>query len=155
MLAAALLSKPPATHSVPRAAKPRSAMAGLAAQHEGGHALPRRVLIVDDNIDAGQLTAELIGLYGAATMHAESGERALLIAPEFQPHVVFLDISMPYMDGFEVLQRLKQFPALCATRFVALTAWNHQKMAERIIAAGFDRHILKPASLQALLAELW
>lgn len=114
----------------------------------------RRVLIVDDNVDAGNLVAELLRLHGAHTIFAESGESALILAPEFQPHVVFLDIGMPTMDGFAVLNKMKEQAWGGSARFVALTAWNNADIAQRIVAAGFDRHIQKPASITTLLSEL-
>jgi CheY-like chemotaxis protein len=117
-------------------------------------AVDRRILIVDDNSDAGELTAELLRLHGADALYVATGEEALRIAPTFLPHTVFLDINMPSMDGFAVLAAMLKIPHVGLARYVALTAWSHAEMIERLLNAGFARHISKPASLENLLREL-
>lgn len=117
-------------------------------------ATTRRVRIVDDNVDAGELVAELLRLHGANTIFAANGETALILASAFQPHIVFLDIGMPRMDGFALLKRMKALSWDSSPRFVALTAWNDADIAQRIVEAGFDRHVQKPASITTLLSEL-
>jgi CheY-like chemotaxis protein len=114
----------------------------------------RRVLIVDDNVDGAAMIAALLELHGAVTKSAASGEEALQIAPTFRPDIVFIDIGMPAMDGFAVLSEMKKLPVVRDARFVALTAWGHGQIGERVKAAGFAHHIQKPASITTLLNEV-
>ena len=110
-----------------------------------------KILVIDDNQDAADITAELLQILGFETMVAYDGVSALGIAQQYQPAVIFCDIGMPEMDGYEVIATLRAMPSLNDTRIVALTAWSDQKTRIKVIAAGFHSHLLKPASLEALL----
>jgi two-component system CheB/CheR fusion protein len=117
----------------------------------GGH----RVLVVDDNADAAQTLAVLIGTLGENDVHvALSGEEALPLAKRIKPDTVFLDLKMPEMDGYEVAQRLRQEPWCDSTWLVALTGWGLDEHKRRTKDAGFDQHLTKPADRAALEAIL-
>lgn len=116
--------------------------------------MPRRMLIVDDNVNVALLITELFNLHGASAIYTTSGEEALRITPDFLPDTVLLDMTMPRMDGFTLLIEMRKIPEVRATRFVALTASDDNDVSERIKAAGFSRHIRKPASITTLLEEL-
>lgn len=122
----------------------------------GRAVMSRDVLIVDDNVDAAETLALLLGLEGHATRVAHSGEEALQRVAERRPEWVFLDIGMPGMDGYAVARRLReQWPA-AGLVLVALTGWGNLEDRRRAEAAGFDLHLTKPvdaARLQALLNE--
>lgn len=113
----------------------------------------RRVLVVDDNSDAAALVAELLSLQGYAVAVAHGGREALAVAREFVPEVVFLDIGMPEMDGYEVATELRRAAWLPAPRIVALTAWGNAQARARSAACGFDAHLVKPARVDTLLSE--
>jgi len=115
-------------------------------------AQPRRVLVVDDNEDAAESMAMLLSLLGHEVRVQHDGPAALATAAEFLPQAVFCDVGMPGMDGFEVATRLRQDPRLAATLLVALTGWGSQDDRKRSHAAGFDAHLTKPASLDAIMA---
>lgn len=105
----------------------------------------RRVLVVDDNIDAAETSADLLQLYGHEVRAAHDGLSALKIAFEWQPAVVLLDIGLPGMDGFEVARRIRAQPLLANVVLVAITGYGHESDLQRAKAAGFDHHLTKPA----------
>ncbi len=117
--------------------------------------LPRAVLVVDDNRDAADALGDLLLTLGAAPRVAYSGEGALrMLADGPLPGLAILDIGMPGMDGCELARRLRAVPALAGLVLVALTGWGQQGDKERIAAAGFDHHLLKPLDLGALIEAL-
>lgn len=113
-----------------------------------------RVLVVDDNVDAAQIVADFISLQGFPVMVANNGQEALSTAELFIPDVIFLDIGMPDMDGYEVAGALRRVSWLPSTRIVALTAWGDVASRARAAASGFDSHLVKPASLESILKEV-
>ena len=116
-----------------------------------------RVLVVDDNIDAADaLTIQLEGS-GHATRTVYQGADALAAADEFAPEVVFCDIGMPGMDGHQVASRLRADQRHARTVLVALTGWGTEDDKRKSQRAGFDFHLVKPVSVdavEALLARL-
>ena len=113
-------------------------------------AVRRRVLVVDDNVDAAQTLAQFLRLTGHRVESALDGEAALRIAEILHPDVAFIDLNMPRMDGAEVARRLRLTPWGRKARLVALTGMGQQGDIERTREAGFDEHITKPADLQRL-----
>jgi PAS domain S-box-containing protein len=109
-----------------------------------------RLLIVDDNRDAADSLAMLLGLQGHVVQVAYSGQTALEMAKGFSPDAVFLDIGMPGMDGFEVARRLRQLPGLAQIVLAALTGWGKQEDRRRSSGAGFDHHLVKPPEPKAI-----
>jgi len=141
---------PIAAPSAVPAGSPALARAEL---EDAGH----RVLVVDDNRDAAISLAELLGLMGCDTRVAHDGFEGLRAAAEFCPELVFLDIGMPGMNGYETARRMRAEPWGDRVVLVALTGWGQEEDRARARDAGFDRHIVKPATpeaLEALLAEL-
>jgi len=87
---------------------------------------------------------------------AYDGAAALRVAAEFRPHLVFLDIGMPEMDGYEVARRLRETPEARDTFLVALTGWGESSDRKRSEDAGFGEHLVKPANpaeLERILFE--
>jgi two-component system CheB/CheR fusion protein len=116
-----------------------------------------QILVVDDNEDAAQSLAMLLDFEGHDARAVHTGEAALAAAKEHPPHLVFLDIGLPGMDGYEVARRLRSEPSLRATKIVALTGWGSEDDKRKTRAAGFDDHLTKPIGLpelEALLARL-
>ncbi len=114
-------------------------------------AASRKVLIVDDNVDAADMTAALLRLYGLHVDVAYGGLEGLAAAKAVAPSVIFLDIGMPEMDGFEVATALRADEAFRGVKIVALTAWGDAASREKSKAAGFDLHITKPVNFDSLL----
>jgi len=114
--------------------------------------LPRlpRILIVDDNRDAAVTLAMILKSFGAETEIACSGHEALEKFAACSPTIVFLDIGMPLMDGYEVARRIrKNYPEQRPT-LVALTGWGQREDRRKAREAGFDHHIVKPADIGVL-----
>jgi signal transduction histidine kinase/transcriptional regulator with GAF, ATPase, and Fis domain/ActR/RegA family two-component response regulator len=114
----------------------------------------KRVLVVDDNRDAADVTGLLLEAFGADVKVVHGGAAALALLEEWMPQIVLLDLGMPDMDGFEVARRVRDDPRLQTMALVALTGWGQQADIERTRAAGFDRHLVKPASADQLLSLL-
>ncbi|MGV3484648.1 MAG: ATP-binding protein, partial [Planctomycetaceae bacterium] len=116
-----------------------------------------RLLIVDDNQDAANSLAMLLKLQGHEVRVAHDGPTALEIARQYVPEVVFLDIGMPRMDGYEVARRLRQLPGLENVVLAALTGWGQKEDRRRTAEAGFNHHLVKPPepkAVEAVLADL-
>jgi two-component system, chemotaxis family, CheB/CheR fusion protein len=114
---------------------------------------PLRVLVVDDNVDSAEGLAMLLNLSGNHDARiAHDGVSALSIAAEFRPDVVVLDIGLPGMDGYEVARRLRGRRETARVLLIALTGYGSPEDAQRIQAAGFDHHLVKPAPSERLLA---
>jgi PAS domain S-box-containing protein len=112
--------------------------------------LPRRVLIVDDNVDAANSLALLLGLGGHETQVAYGGREALERVEAFQPEVVLLDIGLPEMDGYELAGHLRAMPQSNGFRLIALTGYGQSDDHQHALAAGFDDHLTKPVDLPTL-----
>jgi PAS domain S-box-containing protein len=113
-----------------------------------------RILVVDDNLDAGDSLAIKLSLEGHQTRIARDGQSGLRAAREFRPHVAFLDIGMPGMDGYELAEAIRKSEFLPRPVLVALTGWGAESDVERAVAAGFDRHLTKPASAEDIAVVL-
>ncbi|QJD99450.1 PAS domain S-box protein [Massilia forsythiae] len=109
-----------------------------------------RILVADDNTDAAQSLAGLLGAYGHEVRMAHDGARAVELAESFLPEVAFLDIGMPGMTGYEVARRLRLIEGLARITIVAVTGWGTDEDRARSAQAGFDRHFTKPISPAAV-----
>jgi two-component system CheB/CheR fusion protein len=116
-------------------------------------ASPLRILVVDDNVDAGVILAMLleIGGYKAEVVH--NGKDAVKKAGGDLPDVIFLDLGMPEMDGIETARHLRALPGGDRIFLVALTGWGQEKDRQRTREAGFNTHLVKPVD-NAALAEV-
>ena len=111
---------------------------------------PRRILIVDDNVEAALTLAELLALDGHETHVAHDGPSAVEAARRLSPDVAILDIGLPGFDGFEVARRLRAEPELRGLLLVALSGWVQPDDRARSREAGFDHHLAKPVQLKSL-----
>ncbi|XYJ08398.1 ATP-binding protein [Telluria sp. B2] len=114
----------------------------------------QRILVVDDNRDAADTLAALLSSMGHTTAVANDGYQALRMLPGFAPQVVFLDLGMPGLSGYDVAAELRRDRRNDGLRLVALTGWGGAADRERSARAGFDRHLTKPATLDAIAAAL-
>jgi signal transduction histidine kinase/CheY-like chemotaxis protein len=113
----------------------------------------RRILVVDDNMDAAESLSMLLDLDGHTTRVAHDGEAALRVAAEFQPDTVFLDIGMPGMNGYETARRLRTTHG-ASLKIIALTGWGAEENRRLAQEAGFDRHLVKPVDAEMLASAL-
>ena len=103
-----------------------------------------RVLIVDDNVDAADLTAEYLRVFGTDVFVAYGGAEGIKTAKSCSPTLIFLDIGMPKVDGYAVARTLRADPAFASTKIVALTAWGRHCLARKVEGSG-----LRPPHHQA------
>ena len=158
------LSKPVDGHRLieliaePAQEEPAQSMAGHSketpqtesAEAADGSPQAYRILVVDDSQDAATALARLLGLNGYQVDTAFDGQSALSKAQTLLPDAVILDLNLPDISGFEVLQQLRPKPALAQTCFIALSGEQAATAANQPVQ--FDHHLLKPASLTDLLA---
>jgi signal transduction histidine kinase len=126
---------------------PADRIGAASAPGAGG---PLRVLVVDDNADAADSLVALLEVLGHAAIVAHDGVDGLQAARTFLPDLVFLDIGLPGMSGYEVAREIRRTPALQRVLLIALTGWGSQSDQEQSHEAGFDQHLTKPVSLEAL-----
>jgi len=113
---------------------------------------PRRVALVEDNPDNRLLVQAILEDFYTIEEY-ENGMEALLGMQGDPPDLVLLDISLPEMDGTEVLRRMREDPALARVPVVAITAHAMAGDRERFLAMGFDRYMTKPiVDIDALVA---
>ena len=112
----------------------------------------RRVLVVEDNLDAVKTLVALLKADGHEVEYAINGYAAMTMAVRFLPEVVILDLGLPGMNGFEVCSRLKKEPAFSSTMFIAVSGYASEQDREQSRAAGCDVHLAKPADPKTLLA---
>jgi PAS domain S-box-containing protein len=117
------------------------------AARVGNHqsTLAYRILVVDDNVDAAKSLALLFTIGGHETYTAHDGPAAIEAAGRVRPDVVFLDIGLPGMNGYEVAEKLRKDEGLPRPFLVALTGWGSDVDRKRSREAGFDFHLVKPA----------
>ena len=142
------IAAPPAAHS------PASAAAAATVASSPPAAAALRILVVDDNEDAAEAVAALLELEGHSVRTAASGRQALALLGEFAVDVAVLDIGLPDLDGYQLARAIRADPRTAATRLVALTGYGREPDRESSRQAGFDRHLVKPADLDELLAAL-
>ena len=109
----------------------------------------RRVLIVDDNRDSAELLTLLLEREGHETLTAYDGQEAIALAAQFQPNVALLDIGLPDMDGYELLETLRSSAELSDCKFVAVT--GHGELRTGAGSPQFDAHLVKPIELDAVV----
>jgi len=115
---------------------------------------PRRILIVDDNVDAAQTLRDVLQLSGHTVAVAHDGPASLDMFEAFDPDVCLLDIGLPMMDGYELARRIRAKANGHGIRLVAITGWGQDTDRQRSRDAGFDLHLTKPVDLDDLEAAL-
>lgn len=110
----------------------------------------RRVLVVDDNVDAAETMRLLLEWGGHEVSVAYDGDAAVLVAARFRPHVVLCDIGLPGISGHEVARRMRKLPCGTEMILVAVTGFGQDRDKANSSAAGFDYHFVKPMDLTVL-----
>lgn len=116
-----------------------------------------RILVVDDNMNAAESLAMMLGMAGNETMTARDGLEALEVAETFRPHVIFLDIGLPKLNGYEVGRRLRLQEWSKDIVLIAITGLGNEEDKRQSLEAGLDHHLVKPVSstiIEKLLAEV-
>jgi signal transduction histidine kinase/ActR/RegA family two-component response regulator len=111
---------------------------------------PRRVLIVDDNLDVAESLSMILEILGHHVRAAHDGPEALATARANRPDVMLIDIGLPGMNGYDVARAVREEAALGGVVLVALTGYGTDEDRARSFAAGFDYHLVKPVNVEAL-----
>ena len=111
-----------------------------------------RILVADDNRDAAHTLAMLLTLEGHEVRAVHDGIEALAMGDDFAPQLMFLDIGMPLLDGYETARQIREREWGVHTHLVALTGWGQEEDRRKALAAGFQDHLVKPAELEAMKA---
>jgi signal transduction histidine kinase len=127
------------------AVEPLRAAGVVAAPKPSTEVYGRRVLVVDDNIDAAESTAAFLRLEGHEVKAVHDGLQALASLKVFDPHVVVLDIGLPGLDGYAVARQLRERGDTSHVLLIALTGYGQKEDRQRAADAGFDYHFVKPA----------
>lgn len=116
-----------------------------------------RILVVDDNENCAKVMMWTLEALGHTLQMALNGPDAIGLAKSFHPYVVFLDIGLPGMNGYEICRAMRKEPVLQNTVFIAQTGWGKKEHMERSKEAGFNYHLVKPVDigmLKKILFEL-
>ena len=122
-----------------------------------GSTSKRRILVVDDNIDAAKTLSMMLSIMGNEICLAHDGVEAVAKAASFQPEIILLDLGLPHLSGIEACQQIRQQPGAERILIVALTGWGQEQDKLRTREAGFDEHLVKPiepARLHELVGAL-
>jgi signal transduction histidine kinase len=134
------------------------AAAALPESRSGSEGLPalaaRNILVVDDNEDAAALIALLLKLAGQEVRTANGGAEALELAAQSHPDIIFLDLAMPGLNGYETARRIRQEPWGQDVTLIALSGWGQRRDRALTAEAGFSAHLVKPVSEAQLLSVL-
>ncbi len=112
----------------------------------------QRILLVDDNRDAADSTAQVLREVGHQVRVAYDGPTALGLSEELEPDLALLDIGLPVMDGYELARRLRDQHQRPALKLIALTGYGQKADRERTRQAGFDAHLVKPVAMDELIS---
>jgi CheY-like chemotaxis protein len=114
----------------------------------------RRVLVADDNEDAGESLAMLLRLDGHEVHVANNGTDAVAMFDRVNPDVAILDIGMPGLSGYDVAGHIRRRETGRLVMLIAVTGWGQETDKARATKAGFDHHFTKPVEPEALSALL-
>ncbi len=111
----------------------------------------RSLLLVEDNVDASAILAELLQSEGYQVHLAMDGVEAIEKATAHRPEIIIMDIGLPGMDGYETARRIRRSRVNAQAKLIALTGWGGPTDREMAIQAGFDLHLIKPVEFRELL----
>ena len=114
----------------------------------------KTVLVVDDNPETASVLVEILTLSGFPAKAAHGAMEGLAAVEELRPDIVFLDIGMPVMNGYEVAQAIRANASLPQPVLVAFTAWDDPGSKARALACGFDLHLTKTSPFDVLVAQI-
>lgn len=120
----------------------------MAGENEG--TAPRRVLVIEDNIDSAETMQMLLEMSGYETRAAYDAKSGIAAAREARPQVIFCDIGLPDRDGYQVAREFRALPETRSAYLVALTGYGHDDDRRRATEAGFDAYQVKPVDPEAL-----
>jgi CheY-like chemotaxis protein len=150
------------TVTLPRIAAPplqelQNARSPQEPQEPGSPVAPAigcHVLLVEDNVDARETTAELLRLEGHEVSEAGDGDEALSAIAQRLPDVVVMDLGLPGKDGFAIAAEIRRTPTLRRLPLIALSGFGQERDRRASAAAGFDDHLVKPVETETLVEAI-
>ena len=112
------------------------------------------VLVIEDENDSLEFVQGLLEHHGINSIGVSSGEQALDAVREIHPNLIIIDLALPGLNGWEMLNHFKGMPALKQVPLVAITAYHTAELAEQAIEAGFDAYFAKPLDATSFVREL-
>lgn len=113
-----------------------------------------RLLLIEDNEPNRRLLSDYLGYQGFEVISLTDGSDCFSVLEEFQPHVMLLDLKLPHVDGFTLLQQLQTHPKWQHTPVIVLTAFAFRADRDRALSLGARRYFVKPANLNELKAAI-
>ena len=104
----------------------------------------RRILVVEDNRESRLLLSSLLREAGFEIREAENGKEAIDLFEQWQPHLIWMDMRMPVIDGYEATRRIRNLAGGGAVKIIAITASAFKEQRQDILAAGCDEAVYKP-----------
>ena len=141
--------------TLPRSEPAAAAPAKIAAAAEAFQKHRKRILVVDDNKDSAMSLTTMLQLMGNEVCMAHDGLAAVEIAAAYRPEIIFMDVGMPKLNGYDATRQIRQTPWGQNVHIIALTGWGQNEDVRRSLEAGCTAHLVKPiehADLQRLLA---
>lgn len=111
-----------------------------------------KILVIDNNIYNIKIVQMAMASIGCEVIDAYNGNEGIIRAKDELPDLIFMDISMPTMDGIEAMNQLKELPALKNVPIIAYTAYAMRGDRERFLDEGFDDYLSKPVCISDLIA---
>jgi CheY-like chemotaxis protein len=118
----------------------------------GGSSAPSDILVIEDNVDARETLKALLELDGHRVRVAGDGKAGLEVIEQWSPAIALVDIGLPVIDGYELIRAIRARRLDRGLRLVALTGYGRPEDRRAVEKAGFDFHLVKPVSLEALRA---
>jgi DNA-binding response OmpR family regulator len=114
----------------------------------------RRILVVDDDAFMRRFVGSLLTNHGYEVHEAVDGENGLRLAASLRPHLILVDLVMPYKDGYELIQALKSDPETHAIPVVVVSVRDREEDVVKGLKAGAEDYMIKPFSTQELLVRI-
>lgn len=112
------------------------------------------VVVIEDEIDSMELVKGVLEYHGIHCVGASTGEEALKLLQEVVPTLIIIDLALPGIDGWGILDNLKRNPILSRVPRVAITAYHTAELANKTIEEGFDAYFAKPLDATSFVREL-
>src|SRR5258707_15673481 len=113
-----------------------------------------QVLVIEDEHDSSEVVQGLLEPHGIESIGVNRGEEALEVLRNMKPNLIIVDLALPGLNGWDLLERFKSTPALRNVPRVAITAYHTAELAEQAIEAGFSAYFAKPLDATSFVREL-
>lgn len=113
-----------------------------------------RVLVVEDESDSLEMVQGILEFHGIQSVGVKTGEQALETLKSFTPSIVIIDLALPGMDGWVLLEQIKQIAGAASIRCVAITAYHSIPLQREALEAGFDAYFAKPLNPPAFIEAI-